>query len=223
MFFKLAKTSGNLAKEAQKTIDLQREDVKKKLQMIDEVNTKLAEAVRQTQEISSSLSEKVNRELKIARKSLTSISSKLKEGLMMVDYNGHITHLNKTATKILGITEAQAVGKYLEDFIECSNIAFDGDGKVVQKPILMRHFFKELSVKIFEKLASNPTCEKYIICNKALQEEIPFCFESDLDTVLGVKIVCNGKPLSLTVTLTVLDNDPECIKDVSYVFLFNDH
>jgi transcriptional regulator with PAS, ATPase and Fis domain len=222
MFFKLAKLNSTTScEEAQKAMEMQREDIKKRMAQVEDINAKLCEAVKQTQEMAGNLSEKVNRELKIARKSLTSISSKISDGIVMIDCNGLITHMNKSASEILGISEKMAFNKHLEDFIECDNQIFDDDGNVVKKPILTEGFFKELSIKIFEQLTNNPTEEKYQLCNNVLRNEIPFCFVSDLDGVLGVKIICNGNPVSVTVTLTVLNNDPECLTDVTYIFLFS--
>lgn len=224
MFFKFAKSSASVAREeAQQSLDAQREEINRRMSVINDVNIELAEAARKTQEMSTVLKERINKEIKFAKKSFTSISSKLHEGMAILDHTGRIVHLNTAAAKTLGLDEKQVIGKHLDELIQCGVPLFNNDGEFIQKPILMKMFFEDLSNKIFERLTTNCKQEKYLVCTQALRDEIPFCVETELDMILGVRILCNGIPHSLTVSLTVLDNDPDRLQDISYVFLFSDH
>lgn len=218
MFFSSkAKTSAIHA--SVEKLQARRAEIKDKMADAEAISIKLGEAVRKTQEMTSELADKVNRETKIAKKSLTSISAKLKEGLIMLDHLGKIIHLNKTGSKIFGVAESEVLGKTLSDLVECGNNLHDRNGNIIPKPILKDDFFINLSTVIFNKIMNSS--EKYLVCNECLKNALPFCFEGGIDKSMAVDVIYKGKEISLKISLSVLDNDPESLQDVNYIFLFS--
>lgn len=226
MFFKKAarraapKSDSTVAREK---IESNRDEMKKRFEQIDAVNMSLCEASKKTQEVSIETTEKLNHKMKIPKKSLREISAKLHEGLVLINSCGEIIHVNRQGTKILGLSENEITGKKLGNLISCAHPIIE-NGVEVTKPILRDEFFAELSKKMLSKLTAQ-TMEvrsKYMICNDILKSEMPFCFEQDSDRVLGVCIYCGEKEIcNLTVTLTVIDNDPDELSDITYLFLFS--
>jgi len=216
MFFNSKSPAAALPAEK---LEAHRNEIKDKLAEVEKIGRDLEEAVRQTQEMSSKLSEKISKECKTARKSLTSISAKLREGLIIMDSSGKITHLNRTGLKIFGLQEKDVIGKTLVEVIECGNNLHDANGNIVAKPILRENFFSDLSQRLLDRVKDST--EKYLVCNECLKDELPFCFDGGIEHPMAVEIIYQGRQIKLKVTLSVLDNDPDDLIDVNYIFLFS--
>lgn len=209
---------------AKEKIESCRAEIKNRLAQVDSVSLTLCEVAKLTQAVTIDTAEKFDRMMKIPKKSLREISSKLHEGLVLINSSGEIVHINRQGAKILGIDGCEIVGKKLGEVITCCNAAVAPDGTPIEKPILREEFFPGLSSKIFGKLGT-PELEangKYVVCNDILREELPFCFDKEQDRVMGVSIACGDKKImNMTVTFTVIDNDPDEVADITYLFLFS--
>jgi len=201
-----------------------RDEIKRRMEVVDEISQQLAAAVSETKEMSNKLTEKIKSEikkLKIAKKSLTSMTAKLNEGVIMLDHNGIVIHLNRTGCKLFGINEKDVIGKSLPSLIGCGNQALDKFGAEIEKPILQSSFFAKLSKKILKKLSTDKMIDRYNVCNACLVEELPFCVEANQEQSLGVMITLNEENIPMRVNFSVLDNDPDEIDDITYIFLFD--
>jgi len=189
-----------------------REEIKRKLEEVERVNSQLEIAVSETKQLSVDLVGKLKKELKVAKKSLTSITKKLHEGVLLVDHQGNVIQLNKTGEKLLGIEEGAAVGKRICDVI---NQVADGENEIRFSP----SFFAELSQKIIDQASKFTNGKKFTECNRVFKEALPGALEPEVELQLDAD-VC-GRKVKLTFMFSLLDNDPESLSDLTYVFLFH--
>lgn len=198
----------------------QREEIKKKLEKLSEVNKQLELAVRETQAISVKLIEKLNKELKVAKKSITSICSKLKEGVILVDASGKIIQLNPAGEKLFGIKNKVVVGKQFQEVIAWLDPIII-DGHETQKVIMAPEFFEDLSSRLLNDFKSwDPSVNRYVYCNECLKKEVPGLFDLEKEKVLSAYSSCQQEPVEVTFTFSILDNDPNDANDLIYIFIF---
>ena len=199
-----------------------RQEIRKKMKDLDHLHQELTEVLTRTQEVANGVSDKIRGELKIAKKSLFSISERLNEGVMLLNYRGDIIHLNKVGAEIFGVTEEHVLDKCLTDIIDCGNQAIDDMGQIIEKQPLIESFFINLSEKILAKIKSSPPrTDKYQVCNECLISALPFCVELEGAAAVKVKVTLGNQQFLLKITSSILDNNPERLEDLTYVFLFN--
>jgi PAS domain-containing protein len=201
------------SKKEQGLIDLmvlQRAEIQKRLEEVSELNTQLAAVVQETHSISAAVMDKLKKELKIAKKSLTSICRRLKEGVLLVNNTGQVVEVNTAGQKMLGVTSTDLIGRQLTEMVSWVK------GENQTTPIVLSvDFFENLSTNLLERAITDHTVDKDRI-DDLLPEFLNFEHEITLDVHLA-KI---GQPFKFFMTFSILDNDPENLNDVTYIFLF---
>lgn len=194
-----------------------RQEIRGRLAEVDNVNHRLRETVKETQVISVALIGKLKKELKVAKKTLTGMTRRLKEGVVLINHIGDVIQLNPAGEKLFGVKEEDFVGKNFKDSL----------GKVIQTKLpdgqplgLKASFYSELSAKIFESVKKYTNGQKLKESNRIFKETLPHLIQPDTEVPLTVKCA-DGKNLKLNFMFSILDNDPEDVSDITYVYLFS--
>ncbi len=196
---------------------LQKEEIKRRLETASKVDNLLKQVAAETQQMASNLSDKIKKETKLARRMYLQISKKLKEAVLIVDGDGKIIRLNAAGEKLFGVAETEVLGEVFSNVVATVNPVTE-KGKPLEFAL---GFFSELSEKVLVTIA---TCKQgeniHGACNDCIGEIVPEYIYPDRETLLKVTLPCLGKTLKLNVMFSILDNDPENMKEVTYVFIF---
>ena len=194
-----------------------REEIRRRLTEVDSVNLRLKETVKETQAISFALIGKLKKELKVAKKTLTSITRRIKEGVVLINYKGDVLQVNPAAEKLFGVREDDFLGKNFKESLGAMLETKLPDGQPLG---LKPGFYAELSEKIFEAVKQYTNGQKYRESNRIFNEMLPDMIQPEVEVPLCVKDA-SGKKLKLNFMFSILDNDPEDVSDITYVYLFS--
>lgn len=218
MFFNKKEAKKAEAAEVIQRMGAQRDEIKRKLKEMADVNIQLDTAVKETQEISVSVIKKLSKELKMAKKSITSVCSKLKEGIILVDSAGAIIQLNASGEALFGIESKAVVGRDFSEVVEWLDPSIDSTGEQIS---MQKNFFTKLSNKLVTKLKKWDQSEnRYLFCNCCLKKELPAWFDLDNEIVINAFVSSTATPARMAFSFSILDNDPESLKDIVYIFIF---
>jgi hypothetical protein len=201
----------------------QKEEIKKRLEEINVINDQLHSVVSETQLLSLSVMKKLKGELKVAKKSIISICKKLREGIVLLDWQGNVVQINDAAEKMFSIYEKPYLNKPFTDLIKTMD--FGHDCSLPHDEL----FFKELSNRILNKIHCTDHCESCTgtkscttCTSDKIKSELPSFFDLENEIVTQIVLNKGGKPFRFGFSFSMLDNDPERITDVIYIFLFKE-
>ena len=194
-------------------------EIKEKLEVVSKINEQLMVAVRETQATSVELIKKLKSELKVAKKSLTSVCEKLKDGVLLADHTGAVIQANKAVETMIG---AKVIGRKLDELVE-SIATLDGKKLDGIKFQFTPEFFGDLSDKLLARIEAGCTVStKHNICNRCLSEQLLSHFNLTGDVTLTACLNCPGRP-EVSFSFSILDNDPESLADLIYIIVIRDH
>lgn len=195
-------------------MESQKLEIKRRLGELTETNKRLRLAVTETRVASVTVMNKLRKEFVTAHRSLSGICKKLKEGAILLNFKGEVVQLNEAAEKLFGVDEASALQASFSKIItEMNPILLDG-----RALDLTETFFSDLSCRILNKLQ----CTKCDGCSREqrIKSQLPSFFDMENDAVTEVQLTRNGKQLMTNFTFSILDNEPQTLNDLTYVFLF---
>lgn len=211
MFFSKKKIKANEA-AITASIDAQKEVIKQRLNEVGSFSAQLQEEVLKTQVASFSIMSKLKHEFKIAKKSLTSICQKMVSGVVIVDHDGGIIALNQAAATLFDVEADAYIGQDLNELIS----SIDPVGPL--KPLQVdKTYFSQMSELLFERLSCD--CKDNCTTEERLKEVLPPYFDIDKD-VKTVLTTTSKKKITINMAFSVLNNDPEHVNDVTYIFFF---
>jgi len=194
-----------------------REEIKKKLEEADKTGKLLKRTVEATQKLAQSLSDKINKETKLARKTYLQISKKLREAVLIIDGEGRIIRLNAAGEKLFGVNENDVLGQQFSNVVASVN-PVTLKGQSIEFPL---GFFGNLSEKIIDRVNNCKAGEnKHGVCNTCVGEMVPEYIYPDRETTFKIRVPHFKRALKLNVVFSILNNDPENTKEVTYVFIF---
>lgn len=195
-----------------KKLKQKREEIKMRLQQLSDINAELQKTVSETQELAIKVREKVKKMMKVDGKSLTAICKNMNEGIVLVGASGRIIHVNKTAEKLFGVDESSVINSSISSLVSNMDMADAASGETL---VLSSTFFSRLSKVIIDHIKLH-SCS--ISCPELHTIEHKFINVVAGETV-NVLITCKGKRFQIAFNCTVLDNNPEHLRDITYVFV----
>lgn len=212
MFFKTLRiTQQEENKQIIEAMFSQKEEINARLAEMSRITEQLQTVVSETHQIALQVTKKIKSELKVAKKSVLSIIKRLQAGAILLDWQGHIIQINNSAELMFGIKESSCLNNHFYELME-----FSDKSLIPNKP----NFFSELSEKIL--LKSNDGLILSCSTGAKVKSELPSCFDIEKDVATSVQLASGKSPIKLNLTFSILDNNPEQVNDVVYVFLFKE-
>jgi len=189
------KTKQLRLKELEETAINNRKVIDGKMKEAKVVDQQLAKILSETRELTATISQKISSRLKITQKTLKTIVTSIKEGVVILDYIGTVIETNGVFEKTFLNTDKSILGMNFKELCGTLNPKTEDGEKYALTPN-----FTALSTDVFNR------SDKAV---KIIQPEI----------VLEVNPI-EIEPFKCIFSLSKLDNDPETVDDVSYILFF---
>jgi transcriptional regulator with PAS, ATPase and Fis domain len=180
-----------------------RQPISTRFQKVKEVEDQLNLAVAETIRVTSSIQERLGAHLKITHNTIKAVCQNIREGVIIVNYAGKILEVNSSYEKNFFLKYDDLIGV---DFVELikQQHATEVDGTEF---VLAKNFFKSVSKKIF---------------NHTTVEAVNYfdgTFHPQSEAI--IMLTPPGEKTKMaSFSFAIMDNDPICEEEVSYVLFF---
>lgn len=188
--------------------------IQNKLREVSQLNDKLTDTINETRALSLSIATKLKDTPKRTKKSFTTISKKLKSGVMILNNRGEVVHLNPAGEAIFKIKEDDVLEKPFTELLTTFELAHPKE-----KIELLPDLFYSLSQFIIKEITGSKEA-KDKVCFDCIKSKFPSFFDLESENLIKVYSPCMGKHQTLKFSLSVLDNEPDEINDITYILIF---
>ena len=214
MFFGITKSTkprSDKFKQLKEAALINRSEIEKKLKDTKIVEQELTQVVMDTKTLTKIINKKLTNLLKITNKTLKSVCQSLKDGVVIVDYNGIIVETNNSFENIFLVPKDEVIGANLGEL--CVRLDALKDGCKFEMID-----FKEISNKALD----HSLARKKRDCSKNCFPCIKQCEDSaKVNLNIDLEVYPTGsKSFLCNVAITALDNDPEQLEDVNFILFF---
>ena len=182
--------------------------IQSRLKEVEEVDKQLKQVLSETKKLTISIREKLETKLKINRSSLKMLCQNLQDGVILVNFTGSIVEINQSCKDIFGISHDDLINKDLS-YLTSKLRMKKTDGCLFD---LSTNFFEALSHNIFYRLVNDETnvdIESYF---RGIMPQNETKLHSNF----------NNEEREFTISLSILDNDPDDIDDITYIIVFKE-
>jgi hypothetical protein len=192
---------------------LERGSICDRFQQVKDVDDQLAQIITDTRNLTSSIQEKLSGRLKITKNTIKSICQNLREGVVIVNYEGKVIEVNTAYEKSFIVERDAMIGMDFSEVIK-QQAAAEADGS---KLALTKEFFKNMSKSVFNRLDCKKDCD--ICTTRCDQTYFDGTFNPQNEAVISMKPT-GKKPHMVAFSFSILDNEPESEEQVSYILFF---
>ena len=197
-------------KNLQATAMMNRSEIDSKFKEVCDTDTQLNLLLSETKNLSEVVQKKFKTKLRITSNTLKTICHYLKDGIILLDYRGHVIDTNEAFKKnIYG--DANIVGHDIEDIMNLLG-AENNNGDRFQ---ITSAFFENLSSNIFTNVSNHSISKDQVF------DYFKKISTFNTDTKLSIQPLTKKHPVRVSMTLTILDNTPESLKDITYIIILN--
>jgi len=180
-----------------------RQPISSRFQKVKEIEDQLALAVIETIRVTNGIQEKLGAHLKITHNTIKAVCQNIREGVIIVNYAGKILEVNCSYEKNFFLKHDDLIGM---DFVELikQQAATEVDGTAFN---LDKNFFRSMSKKIFHHTTIEPV------------NYFDGTFHPQSEAI--IMLTPPGEKTKLaSFSFAVMDNDPICEEEVSYILFF---
>jgi PAS domain-containing protein len=182
--------------------------IQSRLKEVEEVDKQLKQVLSETKKLTISIREKLETKLKINRSLLKILCQNLQDGVILVNFTGSIVEINQSCKDIFGISRDDLINKDLS-YLTSKLRMKKTDGCLFD---LSTNFFEALSHNIFYRLVNDET---NVDIESYFRDIMP-----QNETKLHSNF--NNEEREFTISLSILDNDPDDIDDITYIIVFKE-
>ena len=184
-----------------------RSAIRARLKEVESVDAQLKQVIDETKQLTTHITEKLATQLKITRKTLKSVCHNLRDGVVVINSSGRIIDVNPAGTYMFGYDYDDLLGYDLNFLLRLIDTKKES-GEVFE---LDGSFFEDMSHNIFYHLSSDINTIPKVNIDSYLIGELSH-------TAVMSKI--SDRITKLSISISVLDNDPDQFEDITYLVFF---